>query len=218
MSVGHLAGIKRNASFRLTAFLLILILPFPAFAYNYPLSPTAIREAYFLGLRTDDKKIEFFAPYTHRLPFPKTGPHVAAISVVTPYAQIVERAGTYMNYSAQDAAQDFADKPGEFRVRIEIRLTPTYSGLVPTESGVPRPRGVDFWKDFKLKLIQNGKEIGQQSIRRETVLRAHDGGIVGVIVVTDYKCNEVASVPTSVQVLAPDGQIVETTFDLETLR
>jgi len=194
----------------------LLILPFPCLAYNYPLSPTAIREAYFLGLRTE-KKIEFFAPYTHQLPFPKTGPHIAAISVVTPYAQIVERGGAYKNYSAQDAVQDFAEKRGAIRVRIEIRLTPTYSGLVPTESGVLRSRDPDFWKDFKLKLLQNGNEIAQQSTRSETVFRGRDG-IVGAILMMEYKCDKIASVPTTVQVLAPDSQIVETTFDQEALR
>ena len=149
---------------------------------------------------------------------PKSGPHIAAISVLTPYEQIVERAGTYKNYSAQDAAQDFTNQPGEIRVRIEIRLTPTYSQLVGTESGVPVPRGEDFWNDFEFRLRQNEKILSRLQTESEAVYAGNSAGIIGANVFMRYKCEDVAALPVTVQVLTPDGQRVEAVFDLATLR
>ena len=58
------------------------------FAYEVPLSSHSVREAYFLGQRNDQKTAEFFAPYKKPQPLPQSGPHVAEIALLTPYAQV----------------------------------------------------------------------------------------------------------------------------------
>ena len=60
-------------------------------AYENPLDPISVREAYFLGQRNDDKLAEFLAQYVKRLPLPKQGPHIAEIELRTPYEQVVLR-------------------------------------------------------------------------------------------------------------------------------
>jgi len=76
--------------FGLSIFLAVLLIGTPTLAFDDPLTSTSIRDAYMLGNRKDFKTAEFFARYKHFLPAPETGPHVAAISVETPYGQIVE--------------------------------------------------------------------------------------------------------------------------------
>ena len=54
-----------------TFFLSICLLGNPLLPYETELSDTAVREAYFLGQRNDDKMRAFFSPYTKHLPLPK---------------------------------------------------------------------------------------------------------------------------------------------------
>src|SRR5438034_4077976 len=56
-----------------------LLLSTPALPFDTPLSDQAVREAYFLGQRTDQKIVDFFSGYTRHLPFPKAGPYVSEI-------------------------------------------------------------------------------------------------------------------------------------------
>ncbi len=63
---------------------------YAAFAYDTELSDIAVREAYFLGQRNDEKTRTFFAPYTQHLPLPKKGPYVSEIRLLTPLAQVVQ--------------------------------------------------------------------------------------------------------------------------------
>ena len=108
-----------------TVFVVAVALASSVFAYDYPLSSEAIREAYFIGNRRDTGTTDFIAQYTHHFPVPDSGPHVAMIQLETPYAQIVERAEQAVNYHASDAVQEFLGKPAEFRLRVQIYFTPS---------------------------------------------------------------------------------------------
>src|SRR5579859_5050188 len=61
---------------RLTSFcallLSFLLIP-PAIAFDTPLSPEAVRDAYFLGQRRGQDFAELLAKYTTSLPAPETG-------------------------------------------------------------------------------------------------------------------------------------------------
>jgi hypothetical protein len=76
---------KTNTQLRLFVLLLAFAIAFPALAFQYPLSPEAIREAYFLGSRNDEQSAEVFEKYVHPLPKPENGPHIAWIGIETPY-------------------------------------------------------------------------------------------------------------------------------------
>jgi len=65
--------------FRFSRLLPLLLLAFvlalpPLLAYDTDLSDTAVREAYFLGQRNDEKTRAFFEPYTRHLPLPNPAP------------------------------------------------------------------------------------------------------------------------------------------------
>jgi len=79
-----------------------------AAAYEYPLSSSAVREAYFLGSGKDEKTIEFLAQYVRRFRLPPSGPHVDEIEVRTPFQQVVRRAQDALpGYSSAQAQKEY---------------------------------------------------------------------------------------------------------------
>lgn len=199
----------------LSILLAALAIAQPGLAYQYPLSSEAIREAYFLGKASSEKKAEFFAKYTHHLPVPKAGPHVAWISVETPFACVVDRvARGPLDYHAQDAEQDFLGKPGCFHVRLEIDFTPTYPDP-KAATAVPS----DFWRDLKVHLMQRTK-IPPRSVRGQPIYNTEALlGFTGATMRLDYDVKRIdPAAPATIEVDTPDGEHVQTTFDLAKLR
>lgn len=202
---------------------LIGMITAPLFAYEYPLSDTAIRKAYFLGAANNKDTHEFLAQYSHVLPMPKSGPHVAEITLDTPYARIVQYSTTARNFSAVDAVAKFLNAPAIFHVRVRIDLTASYTAIISSDAKGARLRPDDFWRDFKVKFMQDGTEFPAQHVKGEPtyVGTSSDGGgstLSGAIVSLDYPVKHVASDIATVEVLTPDGQLVRSDFDLRRLR
>ena len=198
---------------------LIVAIALPALAYDYPLSPEAVREAYMLGKSDSSKRDAFFAKYTQHPPLPKTGPYVEMIQLETPFAVVAEHTARKLNYYAPDAAEEFAGKPAIFRVHVEIDFTGSYGAQLPSETGEIRFRPDDFWRDFKIRLIQ-GKEIPARTIHG-TPLYSDDAtisGLIGARVDLEYDAAKIKSDDATVEVITPDGQDVKADFDLATLR
>jgi hypothetical protein len=133
-----------------------------AFAFDTPLSPEAIREAYFLGQHNDQSTLSFFSPYFRVLPKPDNGPYIAEIEVYTPYGQIIEASRRRsMGYSAQQAEQDYRHHHDKLYVRVRIDFTDTYGALEiyrsaksdREQSGADQPLP-DFYRDFRVGLTQ----------------------------------------------------------------
>ena len=204
-----------------------LLLSAPALAYDTPLSDQAVREAYFLGQRADQKTVDFFNDYTRHLPFPKTGPYVSELQLLTPYAQVVERSHqNTAGYSAQQAWKDYQDRGDLIRVRVRIEFTPTYTAVASqqkskssTEGDRFLPRALDFWKenDFDYVLRQGDKTIEPNSVDGQPIY-SEDGVFVGAYVWLTYPAEEVDSDKTEVEVFAPGEQHIVASFDLAALR
>src|SRR5580700_7535205 len=110
--------------FRFSILLLALAIVPPALSFDHPLSPEAIREAYFLGTGNADKRADFFKKYTQHPPALETGPNIDAIEVETPFACVVDAVTQKsLGYHAPDAEHDFLGKPGCFHVRVRIYFT-----------------------------------------------------------------------------------------------
>lgn len=212
----------------LPAIALVAIQPALA-SYTYPLSSEAIRQAYFLGKRNDEQTAAFFVEYVHSLPKPKSGPQVGVIGIETPYSAIVRYVQHTPNdgYHAQEAEQDFLGKPETFGVYVEIFFTPTYP-----DPGQLSPHGTNnvvtpaFWENFKVRVTQDG-EIEARSRKGGPIFADYGssdqygigGAEVGAEIDLDYDPAKIdASSPLTVEVLTPDGQDVQTTFDLAHLR
>ena len=139
----------------------LLLIP-SAFAFDTPLSPEAIREAYFLGQHNDQSTLSFFNRYFRVLPKPDNGPYIAEVEVYTPYVQIIEASRRRsMGYSAQQAEQDYRHHHDKLCVRVRIDFTETYGTLElyrsaksdREHSAVDRPLP-DFYRDFRVGLSQ----------------------------------------------------------------
>ena len=196
--------------------LLIVAIALPGFAYEYPLSSTSIRDAYILGNRKDEHTAQFFAQYTHHFPIAKTGPYVDEIGLDTPFSQVVERSGTAANYHTQEAEEEFLDKPMIFRVHVQIFEAPVFS---PNSVFAYVP---DYWKDFKIQFMQD-KEIPSKSVHASLLYPPTDIGDgitlpIGVRVEFEYDAAQIDDAPATVKVTTPDGQEIESTFNLDRLR
>jgi hypothetical protein len=212
---------RYRVSVSLLAIGLSLVIAFPAFALEYPLSSTSIRDAYFLGKGNDGRMASFLLRYSHALPMPKSGPHVAVISVATPFIQVLEHSAGTADYGAPSAVEEFSGKSLPLLIRVEIDLTATYPA--PSSSNLqaltqPIP---DFYGDFDIQLIR-GKKIPSKS--KSISLAYSDAaanvfGLTGAVVELTYDVEKIDTAgEATVVVRTPDGQDVETTFNLATLR
>jgi hypothetical protein len=213
--------VKLDPRFGLSISLLTLAIALPALAYEYPLSESAIRDAYFLGKSSNDKMSELFEKYTQRPPVPKTGAHIASVVLETPYVRVVEHSSEMLNYSAPAAVKDFLGRPAIFILRVQIDLTDSYGWQIPSPAGTIRLRPDDFWKDFTVHLVQK-EEIPSKSLRGNPIYSFGGEGspsvLSGALVELTYDAEKIKSEDAKVEVLAPDGQKTETIFDLAALR
>jgi hypothetical protein len=214
---------KPSSPFRIFAFIVILGMALPALAFDYPLSSTSIRDAYFVGKRHNSTTRGSFKQYTHFLPAGDSPARVQAISLETPFVQVAERSGAAFNYYAQDAAEEFTDQELPFRVLVTVDLSGAYpppKNSRPNFLGFPVP---DFCRAFDVHLVQS-KPIPEKS-RRVYLLYSDASssvtgfsGITGAVLELDYDAEAIDSTDTTIKVATPDGQQVETTFDLTQLR
>jgi len=180
-----------------------------AAAYEYPLSSSAVREAYFLGSRKDEKTTEFLAQYVRRFPLPALGPHVAEIEVRTPLQQVVKRAKDALpGYSAFQAQKEYQANPDRIVVRVRVYLTPTYGGY-------NRPK--DFWRDFKISVAHHDA-IEPKKVTGDPQYSIGIGDLIGAEVLLEFDTGQIASELLRIEVRTPDGQVVTTEFDLRKLR
>jgi len=189
----------------------------PLLAFDYPLPPEAIREAYFLGRGDPDKKNVFFEKYRHNLPVPERGADVSLIELETPFACLVDEVSSGSpNDHAQEAEQKYLGKPGHFRVHVDINFTLTYPG-----PGYSNGALAGLWEEFKVHLKQDA-EVEPKSVHGEPIFSYGDEGPIGIAGATvdvEYDVKKIdPGGSTTVEVDTPDGQQVETTFELNDLR
>jgi len=220
----QISAIGDDKGVRLVVFLIALMPTLSASAYDYPLSPTAVREAYFLGRRADEKTIEFLGKYLKQMPLPDEGPYVSEISLLTPYAQVVLVSWrNAVGYSAQQAETDYHSQGDKILVKLTIKFTATYGamqGTKPDKNAVGKEglvlRAQDFWRDFRFELSQNARRIMARDVHGVPIY--DHSGFRGVEVSLVYDSKEVASEETSVEVVTPDKHHVVARFDLSELR
>jgi hypothetical protein len=206
----------------------VLLLTPNSFAFDTPLSDQAVREAYFLGQRRDESMATFLNKYTKFLEAPKTGPHIASITVFTPFALLVQQSSQHPNgYSAQQAALDHRDQ-GEFvRIIVQIQFTDSYSAYIvrPTgsRSGSPKgfaPRPYDFWKDFDVRVSSKDQKLEPFSSSGQPLLLCDEGGctLTGATLQFDFSAEDFASGSATIDVDPPEGDPLSVDFDLDHLR
>ena len=212
----------------LAAVVSVFVAAAPLSAFQYPLSETASRSAYFLGQHHDASTQSALEPYQHHLPAPKSGPYISEIRLMTPFAQVVEASNAQSaGYSAQQAAADYHSHADTIVVRFHIEFTPSYGYIesdrdradLAAEKGISL-RSADFWQAFNTGLSQNDQWIEPLSRDGEPIYsHSEDSGqMIGAYIWVTYDAHDVSSDEAVAEIFTPDGQHVTSTFDLSTLR
>jgi hypothetical protein len=201
--------IPRRQRFR--AFVLVLSATFalPAWAYDYPLSTQAIRDAYFQGKQEAGLGTDFLAKYTHSIPELKVRPYISRVRIETPFFQVAEHASRVLNYSAQDAVEDFYGKPAMLRMYLEIFY----------EIDAPLPNSV------RINVTQNRKPITTLSDER-TAFSPANGEFheqlhvpnLGEEVTLEFDPAKLDSSTLTIRIDTADGEHTSTELDFQSLR
>jgi hypothetical protein len=203
-------------------FVIIALIALPALAYQYPLSESDIRNAYLLGYAKDLNTTNFFAQYTRQFPTPTSGPHVATITLKTPYAQVAELGQSAVNSDVQGAEEQFANKKFSLLVRVEVDMTATYPAPPVSNPANPDSLVPDFQNDINIQLVQDDKKIDAQSTRVYLLTSdaiSQTSQVSGAIIELKYDPDNVnPDASVTVKVHTPDDQHLKATFDLSQLR
>jgi hypothetical protein len=207
----------------LGTFVVLILIAFPALAYQYPLSTSDIRNAYLLGYAKDLSTANFFAPYARQFPVPESGPYIATITLKTPYGQLVELGQSALNADVQGAEEEYATRKLPFLVQVGVvDLTATYPGAPASDTAAPGVPLPDFQRDFPARLVQDGQEIAVQSTQVYLLYSDSAFNTYSVSGATiEYRYDPEKIDPddeVTFEVHTPDDQDVETTFDLGHLR
>jgi hypothetical protein len=199
-----------------------------SFALDTPLSDQAVREAYFLGQRRDETMTSFLNKYTKFLPSPKTGPNIASVTFLTPFALMVQESSQHAaGYSAQQAALDHRHQPEVLKIVIQILFTQTYASVIPrptgSRSGSPigfQLRPSDFWRDFKIQIYDRDSLMQTDPPTGDPLYVCDDSSCVltGANVTFELLADAFTTDTAGIDITPPTGDPVSVDFDLDHLR
>ena len=191
---------------RLAALFLSSTLASPGFAYDFPLTSSAIRDAYFLGTRQGGVSLDVLKSYSRWIADLHQGNCTSEARIETPFLQIAEYVGSVPNYSAQDAVNEFHEHPMVFRMFLDV----CYMREAPPPNSV------------KIRFIQNKKEVSPTSdVRSAYSERFSETSFLlpnGERAELKFDPRKLDSSTLTVLIDTPDGQHAETAFDLQSIR
>ena len=189
----------------LAATCLTLILVLPASSYDFPLSESAIRDAYFLGSRQASLGASFLAEYKQSIGL-KAGSCTSEVRLETPFAQVADFSSRQLNYSAQDAVKAFRAKTLPFRVFLDICY----------KIDAPPPYSLH------IKIIQNRREVLSLSDQRSGYFPATDEYTTlpsnGEQINLEFAPAALDSSDLTIRIDTADDQHASVVFDLRNLR
>jgi hypothetical protein len=223
----------RTFAFGLANLLLCFTLCGDVQAYDASLNPAQVHEAWVLGQRNDQATSEFLSPYAREArDSGPNNPHNAEIEVLTPFAQLVDSSRQHANggYSEQQALQDYHQRGDTVLVRIRIMLPSAYpkqgsgpaSPPPPTQEQKKALRPENLLQNFQFNLKQQGKTLGPRSVRNKPIYSAASKDtpsvLDGATVWLEYDAKNIASEPTTVEIVTPDNKTISANFELQKLR
>src|ERR1700716_1593544 len=227
-----------DARLRIARLLLVVMLCIAnsgvSLAYEVPLTPAALHEAFILGQRNDAATAAFLNPYVKQITENSREPHIAEIQILTPFAQVVDLSRQFTSgYSEEQAAREYHQRGNTVVVRILLMLPAAYPKPEPAPNETPAPpqqspppntalQPENFWQNFRFDTKQHGKTIATRSIHNKpiysTPTKDTPAVLDGATVWLEYDAKDVASEETVVEVTTPDSKKINATFDLKKLR
>ena len=191
---------------RLLAAPLALLLATPAGAYDFPLTSSAIRDAYFLGIRQGSLAAQFRAKYARAVPELKQGNCTTQIRIETPFLQVADYMSPVPNYSSQDAVKAFYEKPMVLRIFLDI----CYMREAPPPNSV------------QIRVLQNKKVLAPAADTRTAFAErfTEESFLLpnGEKAVLEFNAQKIDSSTLTIRMDTPDGQHVECMFDMQAIR
>lgn len=198
-------------------------------AYQYPLPPDAVREAYVLGRRNDRATAHFLAPYISPCTGPEVSCYVAQVKILTPFARIIDltRRNASRGYTEQQALKDYQQKGDTLDVQIRLVLPAAYKARESNREQNPpgmntalRPE--NFWQGFRFDLKQGARVVAPRSTHSKPIYSMPAKGkssvLDGANVVLVYSVKEVASEEATIEIRTPELKTITFVFDLKQLR
>jgi hypothetical protein len=191
-------------------------------AYQYPLSPDAVHEAYALGQRNDRATADFLGPYISPCTGPEVSCFVAQVQVLTPFAQVVDlsRRNGSTNYTEQRALKDYQERGDTVDLQIKLILPAAYKTPSPDMAVSLRPE--NFWRDFRFDLKQRGKVLVPRSIHSDPIyslpVEGQSAVLDGANVLLVYSAKDVASEEVTIEIRTPESKTISFVFDLKKVR
>jgi hypothetical protein len=212
-------------------FVTALCFPPQLSAYELPLTPVGVHDAWVLGQRNDQATAEFLAPYSKQITSsPENSTHIAEIEVLTPFALVVDQSRQKLSgYTETQAAQDYRQRGDTVVVRIRLMLPGAFpqserNAQAPPASPAEKAtlRAENFWQSFRFAVRQGQKMLASRSIHNTPVYSAATNSapstLDGQTVWLEYDAKNVTSDEILVEVTTPDAKTVTTNFDLKKLR
>ena len=199
-------------------------------AYEVPLKPASIHDAYVLGRRNDQATAGFLNPYVKQLTAGTQHPDITQIEVLTPFAQVVDlsRRNATSSYTEEQAADDYRRHGDKIVVHITLMLPAAYVSAKrnpETSSNGAKNAPLapeNFWQNFRFSLKQGDKVVATRSISNRpvysTATKDTPSVLDGAVVWLEYDAKDVASEPATIEVLTPESKTISTMFDLKSLR
>ncbi len=178
---------------------------------GWELSPSDVRNAYFLGQRRADQQLyQFFAAYEQRLSAAPGAFQVWSVAISTPYHQVVQRSFQSPNYSAQQAQHDYQMHRDRILVTANVSL--------PLAS-VHHFSGSAVWDGFDLRLVQDGRFVYPRQLRHEPVYSfGENSSLVGFLLRAEFSAHQMARGPVRVEVITDAKDVAAAEFDLTRLK
>ena len=187
-----------------------------AFAFNDPLQPEEVREAYYLGQTSNHEELaDFFKQYEHDFPYPADNPVAYAQSVEfrTPYEQIVLRSQQRTQYTKFQADEDYQANPGLVIVRVIVSLKTSYLGPAPP---------ADSFKVVvsQAKPIEPRKLASTVTCDPYSYVSITSGNCIAYEreILLQFSTEQFAPGRATVKVLLPFGKSLETKYNLDKLK
>jgi hypothetical protein len=219
---------------RFFALLLCMIYCSSSAAYEVPLTPAALHEAFILGQRNDQATAAFLDPYVKQITPGVQEPHIAEIEILTPFAQVVDLSRRFTSgYTEEQAAREYHQRGDTVVVRVVLMLPAAYPKPEPGPNEAPAPaqpppapttalQPENFWQNFRFATKQGTETLATRFIRNKpiysTPTKDTPAALDGATVWLEYDAKDVASEEAVVEVTTPDSKTIRATFDLKKLR
>jgi hypothetical protein len=197
-----------------SALALCAVLSLNALAFTSSLQPEEVRDAYSLGQSSNHEELaNFYSQYMHKFPYPANNPVVYVMSAEfqTPYEQIVSRSQQTVHYSKFQADDDYRANPGLVIVKIEFSLKLNYAGPIPPADGFKV--FVSQARSIKPDKTANTVTCNPYGIGANTDCQTYSREIL-----LQFNAGQFAPASANIKIQTPDGQTVQTKFNLDKLK